>query len=216
MTDYFEDAWLALETQLSEFDSFLSGPKNEFSSSPLSSNPNNDTTNPTNNMQSQPSTYERLLEIENMPPPSDDRLHSSDRKERIQAVRELYNKTTTIINSHSISPLRMRKVAIQLKLLGLDSEARQLQKSARAQNLQLLARRLANKGLVKQANHLEDVLTKHFSYSQETDNIYKTLTFDQQDDEKEFIVNLVDKNTNDSIAEEFDSLEEAIKFFKSK
>jgi hypothetical protein len=216
MTEYFEDAFLALETQLSEFDSFLSGPKNEFLSSPLSNNSNNDTTNPTNNTQLQPATYEKLLEIENLPPPSDDRLHSPDRKERIQAVRELYNKTTTILNSHSISPLRMRKVAMQLKLLGLENEARQLRESARTQNLHLLARRLAHKGLVKQANDLESVLTKHFSYSQETDNIYKTLTFDQQDDEKEFNVNLVDKNTNDSIAEEFDSLEEAIQFFKSK
>jgi hypothetical protein len=216
MTEYFEDAWLALETQLSEFDSFLSGPKNEFSSSPLSNSSNNDTTNPANSTQLQPSTYERLLEIENMPPPSDDRLHSSDRKERIQAVRELYNKTTTIINSHSISPLRIRKVAFQLKLLGLDDEAIQLQKIAKAQNLKLIARRLAHKGLVKQANSLEEVVNKHFSYSHETDDIYKTLTFDQQNDDKEFKVNLVDKNTNDSIAEEFDSLEDAIEFFKSK
>ena len=135
-------------------------------------------------------TYEDILEMRREPLPSQDKLRSRDRQERIDAVRELYNKVPTIISGGSC--YRIRKTA----------------------------ERLYRQGLVRHANKmmevLEDTANSHFSYVQDNESNYKILSSDESDGEKDITVEIVDKDQKDSIKKEFNSLSEAIDFFKDE
>lgn len=182
MTQYFEDMWLALEQELSSFDSFS---PNEHVSHPSTSSDPNATDSPQGNLE--PATYEQLLEMKKLPNPSHDRLRSNDRKERIEAVKELYNKVPTIINATSI--VRLHKTASILY----------------------------KKGFVKQANDLvekiDQSVSQHFSYVAEDGDNYKTLSYDKKDGDKDIVVEVIDKQDKKSIKEEFANLSDAIRFF---
>jgi hypothetical protein len=134
-TVYFEDMWLGIQDELSSYDSF--SPSEYIDHQSTSSSPEHGSAgNNTSDMS--PSTYERLLEIQKTPNPSHDRMRSPDRKERIEAIRELYNKTTTILNASSNDTLKK------------------------------VANRLYRAGLVKQANALvEKVIDKHVEQDME-------------------------------------------------
>lgn len=185
MTQYFEDMWLSLEKELSSFDSYS---PSEFVSSPSSSSDNPNSPNNINTTNLDHQTYEDLLEIQLAPPPSNDKLRSSDRKERIQAIRELYNKTPTIINGSSLASLH--KTACSLY----------------------------KKGFIKQANNLlktAESSLESFSYLTEDDNGYRALSYGEVDNKTIASVEFTDNNGETTIGE-FDNLLDAIKFFKSK
>lgn len=112
---HFDDMWLALEQELTQFDSFN---PSEFSSSQSgnSSSSSSDALNPSNNSSQnnlQHSTYEELLQLRDQPNPSSERLHSDSRQERITAIKELYNKSPTIIYA------KLERVADNLYKKGL-------------------------------------------------------------------------------------------------
>ena len=80
--NYFEDMWLEFENELSSYDSGYSFQDYGNEKSEM----NSDSAN------IEPSTYETLLDARNAPEPSRERLHSSNLQERIEAIKEHYNK----------------------------------------------------------------------------------------------------------------------------
>lgn len=182
---YFEDMWLAVENELSSFDSFK---PSEYSSQPASSE-NIDSQNGPGGTNLEPSTYEELLQLRNEPAPSDDKLRSRDRATRIEAVRELYNKFPTIINGSSLA--RLHKTASILYKRGLIRQA---------------------DSLLKAANKTMD---ENFSYVIESDEGFKILSYENELGRIIASVEVTDKYSNTSMVEEFDNLLEAVKCFKN-
>lgn len=188
MTEYFEDMWLALEKELSSFDSFI---PNEHVSSPSSSIENTNSPNSINTTNLDPQTYEDLLEIQLAPNPSNDKLRSPDRKERIDAIRELYNKTTTIINGSSLASLH--KTACSLY----------------------------KKGNVRAANNLiraaESTLESDFTYITSDNESSRSLVVESQYGEVLATVEITDNTDKSTMTtrKEFNNLLDAIKYFKS-
>lgn len=173
MTEYFEDMWLDLEKELSSYDSY----SNDFSNyNSMSTSPQLEEGFDSSTTEVSPQTYENLLQTQEAPNPSRERLHSSSREERIQAIKELYNKVPTIINGN-ISVERITKIANGLSRIGLVKQSNdlitqldQLKRSAgdSVDKLSRVADNLARKGLVKQSEELNEFISRHFSYSQNT------------------------------------------------
>lgn len=118
MTEYFEDMWIGLENELKNYDSFSPG------SDMQQSQPHPETAQENSEANLGPETYEDLLNQQNAPIPSKDRLRNHNRAERIQAIKELYNKTPTIINWASVD--RIRRVAAGMYRVGLVKEANEI------------------------------------------------------------------------------------------
>ena len=115
MTEYFEDMWIGLESELEQFDSYA--PDNHFvdQEAPSSTeNLNHD------NPHFEAQTYETLINNKNAPDPTHEQLRSTNRKERIQAIKELYNKEPTIINWASVE--KLHKTASRLYRKGFVKE----------------------------------------------------------------------------------------------
>jgi hypothetical protein len=117
MADYFEDFWLGMQSELKDFDNINS---NDFLSHEPSSDSNIDAQQPENTVNLEPQTYEALLNDISAPNPNRERLRSTDRSERIQAIRELYNKEPTILNA------KLRHIATNLYKKGYTIQGNQL------------------------------------------------------------------------------------------
>lgn len=186
---YFEDMWLSLENDLSSFDSFTPSDYVDAPSSSSSSEGNN----PENAPKLDSQTYEDLLQIQLAPPPSNDQLRSSNRQERIQAIRELYNKTPTIING---SVDRLTKIADRLYSKGYVKEGNFISAA------------------------IDKAIQEDFSYVSEEDDRFKSLNVsrDKESNDVVAVVEISDKTDKGTITRHktFDNVLDAIKYFKSE
>lgn len=112
---YFEDMWLALESELSTYDNYDSNSNYQSSESPLG------TEDPIQESQLEPQTYEDLLEVAKKAP-EHSQLRSPNRKERTEAVKEFYNRTPTILNA------KLKEVAESLYKKGFVRQGNSLMK----------------------------------------------------------------------------------------
>lgn len=136
MTQYFEDMWLALEQEVSNYDNYHP----DYSSYETPLNP--DSQQQEVHLENQ--TYEDLLEIQKAPPPEHDKLRAKDRKERIEAVKELYNRAPTIINA------KIRDIANQLYKKGFVKQGNSL--------MQIVTDNEEVSTITKGSDYIEDVL----------------------------------------------------------
>jgi hypothetical protein len=116
-TQYFEDMWIALENELSSFDNYSPSTTN------FSGSNQNQNTSPNSNLDSmnvEPQTYEQLLNQISQPEPTSEQLSSGSRQERIDAVKQLYNKQPFILYA------KIEKVATSLYKAGKVKEANSL------------------------------------------------------------------------------------------
>ena len=178
-TKYFEDMWLGLEEELSSFDNYA--PTNDFSQQSSSGLPANSLDSP--NLE--PQTYEQLLSQDNLPEPTNESLHSGSRQERIEAIKQLYNKTPFILYA------KVEKIASNLYKKGKVKLANEILESTKK------------------------TLSKHLSYVIEDEKLYSTLSFDSKNGDDSITVKVIDKETNEVSVEEFDSLSEAMTYLKN-
>ena len=179
---YFEDYWLEIERELNNFDS--PNPASDFGSG---TNTSMDPDSLENDNIIEPDTYEKLTEMQDKNP-TNDQMRAKNRADRIQAVRDFYNREPTIINASTIYKLHKT------------------------------ANKLYNKGFVKQANELVESaksLRKHFSLVEETDRVYKHLKVHAENGSKVILVTAVNKSDLTVEECEFENLEQAINFFES-
>ena len=187
---YFEDMWLSLENDLSSFDSFI---PSDYVDAPSSSSSSEGDSNNPNTPNLEPQTYEDLLQVQLAPPPSNDQLRSPDRKERIQAIRELYNKTPTIING---SVDRLTKIAERLYNKGYVKEGNFISAA------------------------IDKAIQEDFSYVSEEDDRFKSLNVSRDKESNDVVatVEISDKTDKGTITRHktFDNVLDAIKYFKSE
>lgn len=179
---YFEDYWLEIQRELDMFDS--PNPASDFGSS---QGPSTNPDSLENDGIIEPNTYEKLTEMQDKNP-TNDQMRAKSRADRINAVRDFYNREPTIINANSIYKLHKT------------------------------ADKLYKKGFVKQANELVETaesLRKHFSLVEENDDTYKHLKVHTENGGETILVTVVDKNDQSVEEHEFDDLNEAINFFES-
>jgi hypothetical protein len=148
---YFEDMWLDLSKDLEQFDHFNSSEFNFINDSSQSSSAEDKIFND-KNFSAQ--TYEQLLELQNTPEPSYQETHSSDFKERIQAIRHFYNKNPITLNASSKSVLKKSSI----------------------NQLRRVASNLSKKGFVKQANQINNI-ADNYDYFQDFDNVEEAISF---------------------------------------
>lgn len=175
---YFEDMWLDLSADLDKFDNFSSSEFNFINDSSQQST-SEDKTFKDQDLPAQ--TYEQLLNLQNSPDPSYQETHSTDFKERIEAIRQLYNKNPVLLNASTIS--RLRKVASNLSKKGLVKQANQIS-NFKARNLTF---RSNKDGIDKVFNYVENVggekyvtvniSTDNYDYSQDFDNVEEAISF---------------------------------------
>ena len=115
---YFEDMWLSLENELSSFDSFV---PSDYVSAPSSSTSLDSPSSDTSTSPAPLSSYEELLELQNTSIPDNSQLRSKNRKERIEAIRDLYNKTPMTFNT-----ARLEQVAKNLYKKGYVKQANEI------------------------------------------------------------------------------------------
>jgi len=189
MTKHFDDMWLALDNELTSFDTYLSDKdwmstnNSSSSASPLPSSSQD-----INTPNLSPQSYDNLLQTLSAPDPSFNELHSKSRSERIEAVKQFYNKMPTIINASSLA------------------------------RLHTVASRLYKSGKVKAANSLtacENKLVKQHSQTSvrlDDADFFKELMISQKDDSVRVTLVVQNKATGDSYTKNFDNLLEAAKF----
>lgn len=179
-TQYFEDMWVALENELSTFDNHVptsSDFQSQQSSSPLS--------NSLDSPNLEPQTYEQLLSQDNLPNPSEESLHSTSRQERIEAIKQLYNKTPFMLYA------KVEKVALNLYKKGKVKQANDLMSKTK------------------------ETLSRHLSYAIEDEKTYTTLSFDQKNGDESIAVKVINKETNELSTHEFETLSEAMDYLKN-
>lgn len=185
MTKYFDDMWLALDQELTHFDNYL-GDKDWMSST---SSPESTPTSPgsdSSGVNLSPQTYDQLISQHDAPPPSNDQLRSRSRAERIEAVRQLYNKMPTIINAHSVATLH--KVASQLYRKGYVGAANKI---------------LANE---------HAVFNKDMTYVEDDPDFTKSLEITRGDNKSRVSISVEDKATGKTYEKSFDNVLDAVKF----
>lgn len=180
---YFEDMWIALEKQLAEYDSFTPSTSINVETNPSSGIFNNTQSSdflaqsPTNS-----NTYESLLNL-NTPEPTAQQLHSPNLQDRINAVRDIYNKQTTIIVA------KMLDYSNKLNKLGKYSLSKKL-----ATTIHQYSKNFSY-------SKDDDKYNKTFTYSVASSSP-KTIS-----------VSINDKKSKNSINKQFENLEQALEFF---
>ena len=210
---YFEDMWLALEEQLSEYSNY----------SPSNSSPNSDGTQDSSSYSStnqstdflaqQPhltNTYEKLLDLQNVNP-SDQQLHSPNLQDRINAVRDIYNKETTIIVG------RVNNLSNKIKRLSSMLQKNNANKIPAIITTYKVAKNLYLKGKVAEGNRLlytaEKLLAENFSYSVDDGSIMKRIEYNKNPNTTTQIrVQITDKQSRTDLSKQFDNISEALDF----
>ena len=184
---YFEDYWVELSRELDKFDSYDSSPDfRDRGSDPQAGGEGGSADQAS---QVDPKTYENLVQLQEGPAPTNDQLRSTNRQERIQAVKNFYNATPTILNASSVLSLCKS------------------------------ADRLYKKGLVKQANQLIDVIEKssqNATYKLETPSVYKILKSQQDGNDKQITVTTINKDDKSAETKSFEDFQDALAVFKSE
>lgn len=179
---YFEDMWLSLEKELSQYDSFTSS--SSFTNNNSSYTPSNSGQSSDFLAQIPPNinTYESLLRS-TTPEPTTQQLHSSNLQDRIDAVRDMYNKQTTIIVAKTLNYVN------------------KLSKSGRSDLSNKLAKTFHQFSKIFSYSKEDDTYQKSLSYSRSSSSP-KTLS-----------VSVTNKKFKNSINKQFEDLEEAVEFF---
>lgn len=124
MTEFFDDMWLSLESDLTSYDSFI-GDSDWLNINPQTpENSDGMVQNITTNAPNiEPQKYEDLIE-RTISPPRIDNPHGKTLQERIHAIKEIYNLIPTIINATELA--RLHKTANTLYKKGMVKAGNQI------------------------------------------------------------------------------------------
>lgn len=182
---YFEDAWLELENELSSFQTYQPSSYQNYQSN-SSSQENLGDFNETN---LDFKTYEQLLTTHHEP--TDNEVHSlTTREDRIQAVKDYYNQNPFTIYA------KLNKIASGLYKKGMVRQGN----------------RILDKGFETFGHILEKALEKNLAYSKKIGDETRTLTYNQEDSERVYVVS-ISKEQGPTITGTFDNLQDALEMF---